>query len=884
MINKIPALLILLFFASVSSAQGQINVQNFNKKKLEHLVKIKVDSVRRSHNCKDLINDSILYVASNHHAIYMLEQNRLSHDETDPITKTPQLRAKYYGAKNYSVGENVLKTFYNTTITTKNKKKINTNTYEGLATAIVTGWVNSPGHFKNIITPGYQITGVTVAINIEKNILYACQKFASVKYQYSFTESKIMFPYSSYQPEPLVNSFAGIPNELIHHDHQWKLKHDKLAKCDQCETIVKNQPRIKLTKRKRSYILEIEDVDYVKQLIKSKKDGFAVELVAFDDYMCGNPAYYTKPSRRNGQCRLNGKILQPIYRNDLLKGYKKRKRNKEVKFFSYLFGADSIKFVNRFHRYKVEKYNSQYFKINLGKLPKDFTGYLNHNLVYIQDNQICHIDYFTNYCGEFFQDYRQPAFIPPDTLIDYSFQLDTQIVAFKIPFEKNKYDFTIADIEPFLDYLEQDYTIDSLSIKAFSSIEGNPTINENLQIQRANSIVQVLKEQQKETIKTKIEVDPNWEHFYTTIKKNRKWKFLAAYPKEELQQIVNEKYSDSLEFILAKERYAEIILHNTITLSDANLAYYINKEQQTLTAALRKLNSKSEAFKTLLIQYQKFYKFVYKKVIENKVDTSLLANLKLPKYFNTNLRLTESYILYGDQFFEAFKDNAHWIKNRDILSEALIKDYLPLLSRAFVYNDCRLKSEKVIHQEELNSEAINEIMIEMKFLTNYSSIPKKEQPDIDRIYFNLTSYLLSKGLVVAPTEESQNTVTAFGEIISFYNKYEELTDSLALKLAKMAVGYNEVGLARRILAPHQDNDTIIAYLTPMSYQHNAFDTNNNFYLKLIELSKTMDTDLWCNLFLQKCQIPFQAFDNELLRAIFCEQCMDSNRFIKQILD
>ena len=28
-------------------------------------------------------------------------------------------------------------------------------------------------------------------------------------------------------------------------------------------------------------------------------DGFAVELVVFDDYMCGNPAYYTKPSRRN---------------------------------------------------------------------------------------------------------------------------------------------------------------------------------------------------------------------------------------------------------------------------------------------------------------------------------------------------------------------------------------------------------------------------------------------------------------------------------------------------------------------------------------------------------------------------------------------------------
>ena len=101
----------------------EISSINFNKKFLEHLIKIKVDSVRQAHNCKNLINDSILYIASSHHSEYMIENNKLSHYEDVDSLRTPQLRAEHYGAKNYGVGENVLKTSYNLLISTKKKKK-----------------------------------------------------------------------------------------------------------------------------------------------------------------------------------------------------------------------------------------------------------------------------------------------------------------------------------------------------------------------------------------------------------------------------------------------------------------------------------------------------------------------------------------------------------------------------------------------------------------------------------------------------------------------------------------------------------------------------------------------------------------------------------------
>ncbi len=66
----------------------------------------------------------------------------MTHNE-NATTKTPQLRAEYYGALNYLVGENVMKTSANTFVKSKKGKIFDTNTYKGLANNIVTAWVNS---------------------------------------------------------------------------------------------------------------------------------------------------------------------------------------------------------------------------------------------------------------------------------------------------------------------------------------------------------------------------------------------------------------------------------------------------------------------------------------------------------------------------------------------------------------------------------------------------------------------------------------------------------------------------------------------------------------------------------------------------------------------
>lgn len=125
------------------------------------------------------------------------------------------------------MGENVAYTSVG--IPVKDKKgKISTNsTYNQTATDFAVMWVNSPGHYKNIITPDYNATGVAIWADKKTNRIYAVQKFADILYKYKFDENKNFFNYSNYVPEPVVSSFDGVRSHLHKGKHAYKLKNPK---------------------------------------------------------------------------------------------------------------------------------------------------------------------------------------------------------------------------------------------------------------------------------------------------------------------------------------------------------------------------------------------------------------------------------------------------------------------------------------------------------------------------------------------------------------------------------------------------------------------------------------------------------------------------------
>lgn len=161
-----------------SSAQT-IDGTETDRVKLEQLIKEKIDSVRVKHKRSVLTMDPILYKAAKQHSTYIKKTGKLSHTEVgDKKMKTPQDRVNYFGATNLLAGENILWTDYNMNLTSNRGKKFNGKSLMDLANAIVTLWVESPDHYKNMLTKEYTLTGVSVEFDTKTNRVYVTQVFA----------------------------------------------------------------------------------------------------------------------------------------------------------------------------------------------------------------------------------------------------------------------------------------------------------------------------------------------------------------------------------------------------------------------------------------------------------------------------------------------------------------------------------------------------------------------------------------------------------------------------------------------------------------------------------------------------------------------------------
>lgn len=174
--------LILLFIIVVplcSCSQEKIAGSETDRAKLEQLIKEKIDSVRLKHKRTELTMDPILYSAAKAHTEYIKKTGKLSHTETgNKEMKTPQDRVNHYGATNLLAGENILWTDYNMNLTSNKGKKFNGKNLVDLANAIVTLWVESPNHYKNMLTKEYTLTGIAVSFDTKTNRVFVTQVFA----------------------------------------------------------------------------------------------------------------------------------------------------------------------------------------------------------------------------------------------------------------------------------------------------------------------------------------------------------------------------------------------------------------------------------------------------------------------------------------------------------------------------------------------------------------------------------------------------------------------------------------------------------------------------------------------------------------------------------
>lgn len=868
---------IFSWFASVCFSQ--INASQLNKKLLEHEIKTLVDSVRLAHNLAPLFNDSILYAASNHHANYLLSKGVLSHEEIGiKDFLTPQDRANYYGAPtNYYVGENIVFGSYNANLKIKDRY-FQTTDYKELARALVYSWVNSKGHFKNMINPDYQVTGLAISIDTLQNRVYACQKFAQVLYTYSFEESPTFFPYSTIDQGTLDAILSAVPKDL---SYPFGLRYDKKEQCSECKSIWENRPPISVRLSRGNFILRIEDSEFVKELIQEKKDGFAIELVPFDAYACGNPAYENEPSRRNGLKRTSGRILQPIYREDLIKGFKKRKKKKELTFVNYLLKADSVSFLKRFGSYKLINFEAQYFEMKLGKVPKDMNSWWNHNLVYIHKKQICHFLYLTNYPGELNVEMIDVPYYPPVPVNNYKFSLDHFNDTVTLFYNPGQSVHIGSDLEKMISiYQEKNVRITSLQIDGYSSVEGDARSNEVLHAKRASTILNKLNSLMDTDTICRVNSKVDWEHFYKNVENSQKWKFLFPKSKDEITSYLLDVKNDRPLDILSQERRVQVIVSGVRDLNKKNAFYYINRDLNDLFVKDKKGVLTCKDVDKLELLYEKAYYFTTVDTLKQKD----FLKLKIPK-FNGGMphSLDHDIAFYR---YDLLKDSV--AKTELSLLESKVESVFNTcgaaehLSPEFSYLSACLLVEKIKNKgKKITSEdlAIKKAFSRLNLLLTWYNADSTFLVDVSKANLNIIN-ILCETIDAEQIYEYNDIVNAsLIHIIEFYRKTNKLNASNVVSLGKTLCYFKNIPLAVDLCKDYLYDDEVLKLYLPLSYTHSSFLTSSDelefevyFHNLLIEAKKRLSSSDWCNLFYGKFGIPFQVMDNEQLHTAFCETC------------
>lgn len=861
------ALLLGLFSNSFSqqyTPNTPLNSTSINEKYLEHLIKIKIDSVRKGLNINPLVNDSILYVASKYHSSYMNSHNKLTHNENDvPDRKTPQLRVEYFGGVNYLVGENVIKSYFNKPMEDKKGREYINTSYEDLANDFVRGWVNSPGHYENIKTKSYEITGVSVSVNYDKNLVYATQKFAKVLYKYDFDENKELFSYSNFKPQKPVSSFDGISNKLIADEFQWKLKppreKDSLA-CKTCDEAIENSVyKSKFILKGKSVIFNSYDAPMIAKMIKKRRDGLALEFVSYEAYDCGNPSYYTEPSRRNKQSVFNGDISKPVYRKDLRKGFKKVKRKSKKRKY-------------RWFKNIATKGEPKYFNLKLGKIPKDMNGYIEINLVVIKKKRVCRIMHLTDWCGEDYDKYYSHPYF--DTVYPHKYVVvpKKDSLKFSVPFEQGKYDYTEKDIAPILKTVTSSkFNVINAKINAFSSIEGSEKINKNLQQKRAESILHTLTSHQKTPFTKEIKVKENWSLFYNQIDSLKELSHLKEKSKEEIKLIVDENPT-KYESYLSKQRKGNVKLFVEFEVGDT-LQFLLNEFNININTINEYLNKekqfKSSCYDSIVnIQYE-----VYKLIKKGKADVTLLDDF-LKKYTLFSEKLPFGFFL--DNFWYSVNSSANFNWDNKAYSKMKSLKEIGVKDEYIDFNIISFEINKFIARNSLSDEKLSELYGKINTFLNTN----KNVVLLDKMTLIKEDFLIkaTKNYHFSSANFDEEKMRNYLNELSNYWKTKPCPDSLVYSLSEFMVFCEQEDIAFNFLEfhiglqkPNFHHKTLMLY-AKLLFQHPKEYPLAGYTDFLKELRNILTKEEWCSIFVGPCNISFQVLDDENFRNFYCTEC------------
>lgn len=579
--SKIYFLFFLIVFNFTLIAQkssSTIADQNFNLDSLPKAILKELNRYRKEKGLDSIQMSDMLQEAGDISAGKMADSGK---DKVDP-KKTKKYLKKVGATKR---GEEL------SNKAPISKGKDNYKTSE-VAKNIYNRWESNPKNIATLLNPKFTLVGIACVADEKAKKVYVSAIFGG----YDITNGGA--PYRSSLDVPYNKKTK-------------KLDGPDLRKCKTCERW-RNYDNLHkgLFVYNGKIYLKYSNSRELRKLLKKSTDGLAVDVVQRSQYI---PADYNIV---DNNLYNKGVMTNVLYKD---KFFKK----------NILLKIDDKKLRKKIKGVEVE----------MGKFNPKITGPYELNLIVIQDKKVC---------KTITRGYSENGNIQSNTPIgllpfDKSTGLkppfepknESSIINLSIPFEKNKSDYKQEDVQPFIKALnEPDFIIDGLFIYAYASIEGDSTANAKLQRKRAESVVGVLQSFQKSKIKPTIENKDSWGLFMLENEDGKYADLVKMGKKKAIEKINNdEKLQNELEPILAKERFAQIIMDVTYDISG-------QKEQKFVEVSLQralKANNQTQAFKIM--------EFMSKRVGEGKYNSNIFDSIKLSEN-NTNIPYINNKIYY----------------------------------------------------------------------------------------------------------------------------------------------------------------------------------------------------------------------------------------------
>ncbi len=595
-------------------------------------------------------------------------------------------------------------------------------------------------------------------------------------------------------------------------------------KCERCIETLKNKPKeVQLGIQKDilgNLYFVISDKNWFNQLFKKTGDGIAVDIVSKDQFICGGKNKFKR------SWASKGKLLPPVYLKDL----------------------------------KKNMLPSQYGEaiIKVGKIPASMKNKeLEFNLIIIQNKYLCYYNTFLDIkryrwdlldMGLFTDTITYQSKIDTSEKINEKIILRNKRLKFIIPFKKNKTDFSQTDIKPLYDSLKlTDYNITNLEIRAFSSVEGSEKHNIELQEKRAENIVTALQKFQIPSINQKIIASENWVEFLRDVS-NSSFKYLTKLSKSEIKESLKEKkILKQLEPYLSKHRKAILIID-----LEKKSKQLISTPEQILDEFEKAISNKN------IEEAIKIQKSIFSKIIDNKLPSSILKSIEIPKKKEFSLLLNNQ---------AAYK---YMIDEADLYSSysefLLLQDLFPMDGH-IKYNICALKFRIWVLGKELIDP--KKFKLEITKLKSYGITPKLVNRMLVNYNIIMCEYYMLKG-------DYKNKDKSLKYIYSKY-RYLDNKDEDILSIAQYFVSFAKYDWAIKILEPKvkkiDANEDLLFYYLNLTIADTK-QIKNMSYRAIMLNAINMNKQRFCKMFssINSGGISFQLLGNDFIKKTYCENC------------